>query len=205
MRGGRIFEWDPELIGFHDPRHGVAVAVGWEDYRGQDASIIEAHRKVAPAFLARGFTEGVEAWGRYEEADLAARRLPRALQQLTRSESVRQLEDAMPLWAPYLATIVTNAAPHVGITKEVGPELMAGVLMETLRPLVVARAGARASAVGVAPASAIRDRTATARDRAADSSPLSMDALAAPILGQAHPARGSGPQVGLRPAKGKSL
>ncbi|WP_406293522.1 hypothetical protein OG948_02785 [Embleya sp. NBC_00888] len=147
----------------------------------------------------------MEAWERYDEADLAARRLPRALPQLTRSESVRQLEEVMPLWAPLLANVVNNAAPHVGIIKEVGPESMAGALMGTLRPLVMARAGTRASAVGVAPASAIRDRTATARDTAAASSPLGIDALAAPILRQARPARGSWPQVGLHPAKDKSL
>lgn len=66
VKNDRIWIWDPELVGWHDPHHTLAMMVHWGHYPAeQQRQILDRARSQAPPDVAAGLLENVALWRRF--------------------------------------------------------------------------------------------------------------------------------------------
>jgi len=110
-RAWRLFVYDVELIGHHDPRHTLAVAMHWGNYYpAQQRQILAAHEAVAPEYLRYGgFAANVRRWSAHEAVHTAVRQVGRIEPMLGGADTPRALTKTLNLYAPWLTNLVNDA------------------------------------------------------------------------------------------------
>lgn len=107
----RLFVYDIELIGHHDPRHTLAVAMHWGNfYQAQQKQILTAHEAVAPEYLRYGgFADNVRRWQAHEAVHTAVRQVGRTEVEVGKAATSRELGKTLNLYAPWLTNIINDA------------------------------------------------------------------------------------------------